>query len=459
MNNTDLEFANQWQASLELGLREFSLSPDENRVQVFHADISEKGRLEYCIQANDWFISLQDQAVTRCKQKVLYFPLGEKKSEITSYLKARGSRLRLIEKGEERWVAFLATGHFGFGMGRNEEDRVEFDSYYLGSYWAKLSIIAVKPVFETESGGLLLAVMMNNGLLYLLDFNGKILYQQKIMKGSFDKAVIIDCSENGQQQLIISIYRQYKRKRIIGWDIDYEWHSFLLRYQNNRLQQHCYLKETGILAPIPGRHNEFFDHRMRPVILTGSVLEKTRDDSDFGFGPLDSKTLLQDPRDPSRVCKLSIDQGQNSFALLNATDAELWSQALDVAGTVKNVVAGIGSAGTAAEDMLALWIETSNRLQGYAAENTEYHIRVFYKDGILIKKYDYPKDTESMSAAQLILDDINQDGNPELLVLNRQSLNVFELGEIAIDHEYLLSANPEVGNFPAYPLPPENLWD
>lgn len=458
MKHTDLEIKDSWQSSLDLGFMGLSYNPNESQLKTCHLDAENSGNTDYCIQVSNRLIELNNKSISRNKENTQILPLKQRDGVVVSYLSAEKSRLGLIDHHELKWEIILAPVKFGIGFGRDEEDHFDVDSDYVGSYRAKIAIVGLKTLFGNESSEPLIAVFMSNGMLHLIRMDGTAYAEKRLLKGYFDKATIIDCSEGGSNRMIVSAYRNYKRSKLIDYDIDHEWHSMLLSLKGQKISLVHHAQKTSVIAPIPNQNNNFVDNKLNTVKLISNSLEGSSNRLDFGFDPMENDQLLKDPRDESHLRRLSINSGQNSFSIKNMSNIELWTQHFDVPGAIKSVIGCIGASNTAAEHLTALLIETTNRVQGYAVDNIEYYIRVYQKEGILVKKYDYPKDTDVMSGVVLLLDDIDQNQKAELLVMNQKTLTVFKLDDIAAGEHTQITAHPSDRGFPEYQLPKEDLW-
>lgn len=459
MTRSRTELTQLWSISLSFGLDLSFSRHGEKEIQAFSADIDNDGKIEYCIQRNDSLLVLNDHKTVQELTRMLFLPVKTNGIIAVSFLKSDGHILEYFDYDTKKWEVDLSYSRFGVGFHRHNDGSLEFGGRYFGHYRSKPLMISLGLIQREESDESLITVLHEDGMFHLLDLDGNILDRRQLMKGVFDKAKVVQhLKEPGK--IILSFFRTYKQKWLVGKEMDYEWHSVVADVGSKTIKILGVSKEISVLFQKPSGDNEFLDHFLKDVRLKGDKLHFEDDKNDIIFGgPSKEEVVLRDPRDRERFCRLKLEPGRNQITVSNASNCELWNQVLDVGHSVTYISGCLGSANTASENMIAVFFQTTYQLEGYGVEVHSYHIRVFHKDGVLVSQYDFPKDSKIDPDSAVLLDDVEGDGTMRLILMNYSELIVFEVdkwNEGMLDIDYSL---PDTESFPRYQQPAVDLWD
>jgi hypothetical protein len=456
MKQTGLKMRKKWETIERI--RVPSRIEERNPIKTFCLDYNKDGRKEFCIQLNRYLICIQPDSEQVTTHEVIVVPYAvDGPSE--AYLEADNSRLSLVNAGKTIWRIDTAKRFFGFGIGRDDDDTVTFGLSQMGRRQQAVSILSLELMTCKTTGVTTICLFNSDGRMLMLNPQGNTLFEKQLMEGRFEQARFFIAHTDVGPRIYLSAYRHYKRVMKFWQTIDLEWHTFEFVYEKESLKLVQTYPELGILNIGDGTGDYFIDENMGKIARTEEKLNLESEERMFyRVGLRTQNTLAIDPMDPSRAQVIEY-QEDNSIRATNIDGKTLWSQKLDTIGSLQWLSAVMGVANSSSERMLAMFYETARTLDGYAATNKEYHIRIFFMGGTRIGEFDFPLNTEETDVPVLLLHDIDDDECPELLVISNKGLSVFALGETALLQTSLHEHRGVGDDWPDFPLPAENLWD
>ena len=437
----------------------FRIDLEEGLVRTFQIDIDGDGNKEYCIQSGLDLFVLKDNNLETKEEDLIILPLNNYFADDDICIGVRGSEVSLMKNNNTKWEKDISRTLFGVGFGRDYDDEFEFGRRYLGLYKEKLKILTMEPAQLLENSDPVIFIFTSNGRLLALNLLGEVLYKRQLMKGYFIKARIFPRRVGDKLKIFVSANCHYKRMMHFKQTLVFDWHTFELEVQKGELKLIQTYQKLGILGSCPNTDDEFVDMEFKRIKKDKGKLIKEDDDCDMSFlNQGQTRSLATDPSNPQRALLISYDSTENSIIAKSLNGTSLWEQKLDTEGTVQKMSAVLGIENSPSERMLALFYETSRKIDGLAAENKEFHIRIYYEEGTKIKEFDYPMDTLMHADPDLILDDVNNDGYLELVVIGSEELTVFDLGRTFHKNESLPEISQKRPWLPDFFLPSENLW-
>ena len=141
------------------------------------------------------------------------------------------------------------------------------------------------------------------------------------------------------------------------------------------------------------------------------------------------KVLVPDLRDRERSLVAWADTAQHRLSLETLSGEELWTRPLPSAATGVYPLGGVlGSAGTAGQGLLALLFEAWHTEVRFHTRIGQKHLWLLRQDGNMIGTCHYPPGlSQWVNAPILLLEDVDQDGQAEVLVIEDEAVRVWGL--------------------------------
>jgi hypothetical protein len=266
-----------------------------------------------------------------------------------------------------------------------------------------------------EAWGDSIRALFSNGLLWVLDTQGRKIRELSLGWRGIDSALFF-LNESAGPGLLSAFFPPGRHPRQAPARSG--WVTFVL--EGDQIAQVCegiglracldpslYLTQEGQLCHVNACHQLQVQDQI--------------------YAPGTARTLLSDPRSPTRGLLALADPSLWTLSVQTPDGVPLWNRGLPSTTAGDYYLCGVlGSPGTPGEGLIGVFFETWHKERHYHSQIYQKHLWLLRMDGTLVGKRRYPPGTGRwINTPLLLLEDLDRDGQAELLVVEDESVRLW----------------------------------
>lgn len=456
-HRTDMSTATQLPPGVapleELASRVVDLPWNLETVRCTHVDLALSGSPTVEVQLDRTSLTFERGLLQRVSQRVL---LDAPHMDARHTVEAMGPVVRMLDGDERLWEHDLSSWRLGVGLGRNEDDELKVSWKFLGSFRTAADIVAMGWMDLHGDGCQRLVVLTRNALLVVFDEKGAVFARCALPPGAIDSAVFLPVAPSGSNSWRVVVSMKYQRLR-------------KYKFGSERLEDVSCLVADGTVAdrlgsrlvagPLATPPDGYLTEQGGYVVVRGRSFV-VQDERQRGWRSAERRVSI-DPWRNTRHVDLTADPGRQRLVARTLDGQLLWEFPLPGSGLRElDVRAAFGARATGGDDRLAVWLVASRSLGDISASVYQEHLRVFGLDGTLQAAWDGPMSGDrDHTTPLLLLDDGSSSNEGYLIVLHRERVVSYRFRTDDVHRTGDARAASVLESLPAFPLPPNDLWD